>query len=111
MRTALAKLIEDIALMGFGVVIVRLRYLHPPLAPHLGISWQLGLLFALTGLMTVLLTTQHYFVVRRDIDEDTYEPADRWIIVFSLSLLILAGGIIYFVFSAPLDSANLIMPE
>jgi putative membrane protein len=110
-RTYLAWMRTAIALMGFGVVIVRLRYLHPPLAPHPGVSWQLGLLFALTGLMTVLLTTQHYFIVRRDIDEDTYEPADRWIIVFSLSLLILAGGIIYFVFSAPLDPANLMMPE
>lgn len=110
-RTYLAWMRTAIALMGFGVVIVRLRYLHPPQAPHLGTSWQLGLLFALTGLMTVLLTTQHYFVVRRDIDEDTYEPADRWIIVFSLSLLILAGGIIYFVFSTPLDPANLISPE
>lgn len=110
-RTYLAWMRTAIALMGFGVVIVRLRYLHPPQMPHLGVSWQLGLLFALTGLMTVLLTTQHYFVVRRDIDEDTYEPADRWIVVFSLSLLILAGGTIYFVFSAPLDPANLMLPE
>jgi putative membrane protein len=110
-RTYLAWMRTAIALMGFGVVIVRLRYLHPPLLPHLGVSWKLGLLFALTGLMTVLFTTQHYFVVRRDIDEDTYEPAERWILLFSMSLLILAGGIIYFVFSAPLDPANLVLPE
>jgi putative membrane protein len=110
-RTYLAWMRTAIALMGFGVVIVRLRYLRPPLLPNLGISWQLGLMFALTGLMTVLLTTQHYFVVRRDIDEDTYEPAGRWILLFSMSLLMLAGGIIYFVFSAPLNPANLILSE
>jgi putative membrane protein len=110
-RTYLAWMRTAIALMGFGVVIVRLRYLRPPLLPHLGISWQLGLMFSLTGLMTVILTTQHYFVVRRDIDEDTYEPAGRWIILFSIGLLILAGGIIYYVFSAPLDSANMVLPE
>jgi putative membrane protein len=110
-RTYLAWMRTAIALMGFGVVIVRLRYLHPPLLPHLGLSWRLGLLFALIGLMTVLLTTQHYFAVRDNIDEDTYEPPDRWIILFSLALLILGGGVIYFVFSASLDPVGLVVPE
>jgi putative membrane protein len=110
-RTYLAWMRTAIALMGFSVVIVRLRYLHPPMVPHLGVSWKLGLVFALTGLMTVLLTTQHYFAVRHDIDEDTYEPSGRWIILFSLSLLMLAGGVIYFVFSSSLDPNSLISTD
>jgi len=62
-----------------------------------------GFLFSLVGLLTVLLSTQHYFSVRRDIDEDTYEPADRWVILFSLAVLLLGVGVIYFVFSAPFN--------
>ncbi len=68
MRTA-------ISLMGFGVVIVRLRFFRPPITTTPGNGWKLGLIFSLVGLSTVLLSTYHYFAVRHDIDEDTYEPA------------------------------------
>jgi putative membrane protein len=99
-RTYLAWMRTAIALMGFGVVILRLRAFHPPLVPRPGYGWKLGLLFSVVGLLTVLLSTQHYFVVRRDIDEDTYEPPDRWVIVFSLAVTLLGAGIIYFVFTS-----------
>ncbi len=102
-RTYLAWMRSAIALMGFGVVIVRLRHFQPPLLPHPGNGWKLGLLFSLVGLVTVLLSTQHYFAVRRDIEEDTYEPADRWIILFSLVVALLGAGVIYFVFTAPFN--------
>ena len=105
-RTYLAWMRSAIALMGFGVVIVRLRHFQPPLLPRPGIGWKLGLLFSLVGLVTVLLSTQNYFAVRRDIDEDTYEPADRWVILFSLALTLLGAGVIYFVFTAPLNPLN-----
>lgn len=92
-----------IAMMGFGVVIVRLRHFQPPLVPHPGTEWKLGLLFSFVGLITVLLSTQHYFAVRYDIDEDTYEPPDRWVLVFSLAVTLLGAGVIYFVFTAPIN--------
>lgn len=98
-RTYLAWMRTAIALMGFGVVILRLRAFHPPLVPRPGYGWKLGLMFSLVGLVTVLLSTQHYFTVRRDIEEDTYEPADRWVILFSLAVTVLGAGIIYFVFT------------
>jgi putative membrane protein len=104
MRTA-------IALMGFGVVILRLRAFHPPLVPRPGYGWKLGLLFSVVGLLTVLLSTQHYFVVRRDIDEDTYEPPDRWVIVFSLAVTLLGAGIIYFVFTSSITPLELFVFE
>lgn len=91
-----------IALFGFGLVIVRLRVFQPPMMPSTGMSWKLGLAFAVVGLLTVFLSTQHYFSVRHDIDEDTYEPSDRWVMLFSLAVLLLGGGIIYYVFTAPL---------
>lgn len=111
-RTYLAWMRSAIALMGFGVVIVRLRILRPPMAPQPpSTGWQLGLLFSLVGLLTVLLSTQHYFAVRRDIDEDTYEPGDRWVILFSLAVIILGAGVIYYVFTIPLDPLNNVIVE
>ncbi|MBD1906289.1 DUF202 domain-containing protein [Trichocoleus sp. FACHB-6] len=99
MRTA-------IALMGFGVVIVRLRYFQPPQIPHLGTGWKLGLIFSLVGLMTVLLSTWHYFTIRDAIDDDTYEPTGRWVVVFSLAITLLGAGVIYFVFTVPFNPTN-----
>ncbi|MEB3325609.1 MAG: DUF202 domain-containing protein, partial [Cyanobacteriota bacterium] len=43
-RTYLAWMRSGISLVGFGVLIVRIRVLRPPLAPHPpGIGWKLGL--------------------------------------------------------------------
>ncbi|MBD1940166.1 DUF202 domain-containing protein [Microcoleus sp. FACHB-68] len=110
-RTYLAWMRTAIALMGFGVVIVRLRTFDPPPVPGPGNGWKLGLVFSLVGLMTVLLSTGHYFAVRRDIEEDTYEPADRWVILLSLAVILLGAGVIYFAFAAPLSPMSPVIPE
>lgn len=102
-RTYLAWMRSAIALMGFGIVIVRIRMFQAPMMPSTGMSWKLGLAFASTGLLTVWLSTQHYFGVRHDIDEDTYEPSDHWVMLFSLVVLLLGTGIIYYVFTAPVQ--------
>jgi len=31
------------------------------------------------------------FIVRRDIEEDSYEPPDRWVIIFSLVITLLGS--------------------
>lgn len=98
-RTYLAWMRTAIALMGFGVLIARIRLFqssnfYPP-----GNGWKIGFSFAIVGLLTVLLSTQHYFAIRKDIDEDTYEPTDRWVILFSLSILVLGTGAIYYFFT------------
>lgn len=111
-RTYLAWMRSAIALMGFGVVIVRLRILHPPMAPQPpGNGWKLGLAFGVVALLTVLLSTQHYFAVRHDIEEDNYEPKDRWVILTSLAVLILGVGVIYYVFTIPVESLNSMIVE
>lgn len=110
-RTYLAWMRTAISLMGFGVLILRLRAFHPPMVARPGYGWKLGLLFSVVGLLTVLLSTQHYFNVRYDIDEDTYEPGDRWVILFSLAVLLLGAGIIYFVFSSSSNSIELVISE
>lgn len=102
-RTYLAWMRSAISLMGFGVVIVRIRMFQPPVMPT-GNSWKLGLAFAIVGLLTVWLSTQQYFAIRHDIDEDNYEPSDRWVTLFSLAVLLLGAGITYYVFTAPLQA-------
>jgi putative membrane protein len=110
-RTYLAWMRTAISLMGFGMVIVRLRYFQIPQLPRPGIGWKLGLLFSSVGLITVLFSTLEYFSVRRAIDEDTYEPASRWIILFSLAITLLGAGVIYFIFTAPYNPINLMIYE
>jgi putative membrane protein len=110
-RTYLAWMRTAIALMGFGVLILRLRAFHPPMVARPGYGWKLGLLFSSVGLLTVLLSTRHYFSVRRDIDRDTYEPGDRWVILFSLAVLLLGAGIIYFVCSSSFNPIELVVSE
>jgi putative membrane protein len=107
-RTYLAWMRTAIALLGFGVVIIRLRLLQTPLIQSSGNGWKLGLLFSLVGLTTVLLSTTHYFAVRRDIEEDTYEPTDRWVILFSLAVMILGAGVVYFVFTTPINPSSMV---
>lgn len=99
MRTA-------IALMGFGILIMRLRYLLPPELHGQG-GWKLGLIFALVGLLTVFLSTKHYFAILKTIEENTYQPTQRLIILFSLAVTLLGLGVLYFFFSAPGTSFHL----
>ncbi|WP_041934025.1 YidH family protein [Gloeothece verrucosa] len=100
-RTYLAWMRTAISLMGFGVVISRLKSAHAALVLRFGYAWKLGLVFAIVGLLTVLLSTQHYFAVRHDIEEDTYEFAERWLILLSITVILLGTGIIYLVATSP----------
>lgn len=110
-RTYLAWMRTAIALIGFGIVIVRLRILQLSPMPRPGIGWKLGLLFSLIGLATVLLSTKHYFHSRRNIDEDTYEPAKGLILLFSFAIMLLGAGVIYFVFSSTLTAPVALISE
>jgi putative membrane protein len=97
---------SGIALLGFGVLIVRIRLLRPPLAPQPpGNGWRLGLAFTLVGLLMLVLSAFHYFGVRNDIEDDTYDPPDRWVLLASLVLLSLGSGVVYYVFQVPFDPA------
>lgn len=110
-RTYLAWMRTAVSLMGFGVVIVRVRHFFPPQVHRPGNGWKLGLVFSLVGLLTVLLTTQQYFAIRHAIDEDTYEPSSRWVILFSLAVTVLGAGVIYYVFTTSLNPISSMVPE
>jgi len=96
-RTYLAWMRTAIALMGFGVVILRLRSAQISLVSHPGLGWTLGMFFCLVGWITVLISTRRYFVTRHHIDEDIYHPAHWSVIVFSAIVTLLGIGSIYFI--------------
>ncbi len=110
-RTYLAWMRSAIALLGFGVVIVRLRYFQIPQLPRPGTGWKLGLLFSMVGLLTVLLSTLYYFLIRYAIDDDTYEPSTRRVLLFSLSITLLGAGVIYYVFTTTASLGSFLVPE
>ncbi|NJL47557.1 MAG: DUF202 domain-containing protein [Leptolyngbyaceae cyanobacterium SM2_5_2] len=100
-RTYLAWMRTAIALIGFGVLIARLRYLVSPDVPGTGQGWLVGLALCCIGLITVLLSTWHYFAVLDAIEGNTYEPNSRWVILFSLVVTLMGMGVLYVLFSAP----------
>lgn len=110
-RTFLAWMRAAIALMGFGVVIVRLRVVQLPVQHRQAIGWKLGLIFSLVGLATVLISTKHYFTVRHQIDSDTYEPPDCMILFFSFAVGLLGIGVIYAILAAALGSVTVVIPD
>lgn len=89
-RTFLAWVRTSIALISFGVVIARLRFLvmETPAAvharPHTGAhSTELGLTFAAVGLLTLAFAAAHYEQSRRAIDAGQYRASGRVVLVFT----------------------------
>lgn len=111
-RTYLSWMRSGISLLGFGVLIVRIRVLRPPLAPQPpGYGWKLGLAFTIVGLLMVGLSCLHYFGVRNDIEDDHYEPPDRWVLLATLVLLCLGAFVVLYVFNVPFDAATPILVD
>ncbi len=110
-RTYLAWMRTAIALIGFGVLIARLRYLFAPDVPGTGQGWALGLFLACIGLLTVLLSTWHYFLVLNAIEDNDYEPNRRWVILFSMVVMLMGSGVLYVLFSAPASVKGMLAIE
>jgi putative membrane protein len=101
-RTFLAWLRTAIAMMGFGVVIVRLRYLAPQAAVGHGLlhATQLGLIFAIIGLMMVAFALSNFFAVRRAIDSEEYHSDGRGVVIFAAAILILGIIVVAYLLTA-----------
>ena len=100
-RAYLAWIRTAIALMGFGVVIVRLRYLLPAQEQGQGYGWQLELVFALVGIFMAVMANAHYFHVKRAVDQDNYQPESRWITLCTASIVLIGAGVIYCLLTNP----------
>ena len=102
-RTYLAWVRTAVALMGFGVVIMRLRYLLPAGVQGHTHGWELGLLFDLTGLLMVALAARHYFRVRHAIDTDTFQPSGAAIVGCTLAILLIGVGVLFYLLFSPIS--------
>ena len=81
-RTFLAWVRTAVALLGFGVLIAKLRFLE--IAPRAGVhSTRLGLAFAGVGVLTLLLAAWRYDRTRRLIDGGDYRAATHLILAFA----------------------------
>lgn len=92
-RTFLAWFRTAISLLGFGVLIAKLRFLPlgAALSPSAGTgSARLGLAFAVSGLLTLLLATWQYVRTKRMIDSGAYQAPVSLIYAFSAVAVALA---------------------
>lgn len=94
-RTYLSWMRTAISLLGIGVILGRMHRSQPS-AAGISMTWQLGIIFAIVGLITVYLATQHYLAIRRAIADDT-DTADRWVILLSIATVLFGSGIVYYV--------------
>ncbi len=108
-RTLLAWVRTGISLLGFGVVIAKLRFLVvttttlQAVSPQAGArSTLLGLGFACVGLLTLVFAIIHYERTRRAIESGDYQPAGRVLIAFvSVLLLLGAASVAYLLALSP----------
>lgn len=97
-RTFLAWVRTSIALMGFGVVIAKLRFIivtsaaaaHDIPAQAGARSTLLGIVFTLVGLATLVFAVVNYYHTRRQISDGRYEPLGGILIAF-VAVVVLLG--------------------
>ena len=92
--TYLAWVRTDISLMGFGVVIAKLRYIFAGAAlapPTRGIvhASDIGLIFVTVGLFTVALSAWRYCVAHGQIRQQAYRSS--MIVPMILSTIVIVG--------------------
>ncbi|BCM91289.1 hypothetical protein IAD21_03155 [Abditibacteriota bacterium] len=105
-RTFLAWMRTSLALLGFGAVLVRLRFLLPAdLQGHTHGS-QLGLAFGVIGLLLVPLSLAQFLSRRRSIESDSFEPGIALALTFSAAVFLLGIAVLGFVFSTPTISVK-----
>lgn len=94
-RTYLAWVRTSLGLVGIGLLIARLCYLIPDISAKNNQILFLSLGSLCLGILTIVMSTHQYFLVRQKIDGQTYEPTGGWIVVFSSALLVLAIILVY----------------
>ncbi len=93
-RTYLAWLRTGIAMMGFGVVLAKLRYVFSPgtlTAPAAGIihAADLGLLLTVIGLSVVIFSALRFQAVQRQIREGRFQASSAFVLIFTSLIAIL----------------------
>lgn len=93
-RTFLAWFRTAISLLGFGILIAKLRFLEAGagIGHSAGVrSTRLGLAFAVGGLLTLVLSSWQYWRTKRMIDSGNYQSPVQ--IIFAFSAVAIALGL------------------
>ena len=101
-RTFLAWFRTAISLLGFGILIAKLRFLQvgAGLGPSAGVrSTRLGLAFAVAGLLTLVLSAWQYGRTKQMLDSGKYESPVLVIFAFSAVAIALGLGSIAYLIS------------
>ena len=104
-RTFLAWVRTAVALMGFGMVIARLRFFLPA-GSGPGHGWELGVVFAAMGLVTVVLSTLHYLSVGRAIEAQSYRPSGQRLVLFSVAIALIGAAVLIWLLTSPTPPAG-----
>ena len=91
-RTFLAWFRTAISLLGFGILIAKLRFLEggSGLAPGAGVrSTRLGLAFAVGGLLTLVLAAWQFYRTKRLIDDGAYQSPVVVLLTFAAVAFVL----------------------
>jgi len=98
-RTYLSWIRTAVSLMGFGILIVKLRF-DPSGGPR-GHGWELGLIFAVAGIVMTVGANRRYFQGLRAIEEDAFEPARHWVTACTTLVAIVGLGVLLYLFATP----------
>ena len=101
-RTFLAWIRTSISLLGFGVLIAKLRFLEvgAGLRPGTGVrSTHLGLTFACAGILTLLLSAWQYVRTRHMLEEGDYKAPVALIVAFVAIVFVLGLASVLYLLS------------
>lgn len=97
-RTYLAWVRTGMGMMGFGVVIAKLANVAGTSAESAHLAIYLGMLFAIIGLSVVCISGNHYFKRQDQINNQTYKPRKRWVMLLTVLFLIVGTAAVLFLF-------------
>ena len=105
-RTFLAWIRTGIALVGFGILIAKLRYLSLDLnaaagasgvvVPSGGRSALLGAVFAALGILMIILGAARYAGSERAIERGEFRPRSGQLLVLALLLVLLGVAVLFY---------------
>lgn len=97
-RTYLAWLRTGVAMLGFGIVIEKLRHVS---SESVLSTIELGLIFSLIGVLTIVMAVVFFLQTRREIRERTYTSRLHLTLTMAVLIVALGLGIVWFL-TAPM---------
>jgi putative membrane protein len=87
-RTYLAWIRTGVAMMGLGVVIAKLRYMmgtgaNFPVSAGLIHAANIGLLFALIGVITIIMSVFFFLTTQKEIRQSSYKARKVFVLVIA----------------------------